>query len=69
MTHDQIHLRLTTLADQLQEQHTVIASSHPKDEEGFTQPANADLADALRAMDDAIRILTRLAYKMERERE
>jgi hypothetical protein len=67
MTLEALHARIASLADQLDEQHTVIAAGHPKDQEGFPQVSDPDLADALRAISDATSVLSRLAYKLSCE--
>lgn len=66
MTRQEIHHRIVTLADQLQELHTVIGASHPTDVEGFVKPNDPDLADALKAIDNAVSVLSRLAFNMDR---
>jgi hypothetical protein len=67
MTLEALHARIASLADQLDEQHTVIAAGHPKDQDGFPQVSNPDLADALHAMSDAVSALSRLAYKLSQD--
>jgi hypothetical protein len=61
---DQIRQRIVTLADELQEMHTLISDGLPADEEGFVKPTNPDLADALKTIEKAITVLSRLAHRM-----
>jgi len=67
MTPQEVHHRIVTLADELQEMHTLISDGLPTDPEGFVKPTNPDLADALKAIERAITILSRLAFNMARE--
>jgi len=64
MTPQEIHHRIVTLADELGEMHMLISDGLPTDSEGFVRPANPDLADALKVIEKAVSILSRLAYKM-----
>lgn len=66
MTKDEIHHRIATLADELQEMHDLISDGLPTDPEGFPQPENNDLHDALRTIDKAIIVLSRLAFRIAR---
>lgn len=63
MTITEIRERITSLADQLDEQHTVLSTDLPKNEEGFVIDDGSDLCDALKAIEHAVAALSRLAAK------
>lgn len=67
MTHEQIHRVICALADTLQYHHEAISDGHPADAEGFVKPLDPDLRDALRAIDNAVWVLSKLAFNMMKE--
>ena len=64
MTHEKIHSVIVAIAETLQYHHDAISDGHPTDEEGFVKPADPDLRDALRAIDNATWVLSKLAFNM-----
>lgn len=67
MTREEIHSRIVTLAAGLAEAHMHISEGHPADDEGFVQPADPDLAEALKIISHAETVLTRLAFRMAQD--
>src|SRR5262249_3668252 len=45
----------------------MISDGFPTDDEGFPKPANPDLANALRAIEKAVTVLSMLALRMARD--
>lgn len=67
MTLDQIHKRITTLADEVDNMYALICDGLPTDEEGFPKPENPDLSDALRMLQTVSTTLSRLAFNLHRD--
>jgi hypothetical protein len=67
MTQDEIHAAIVKIADALDEHHVVISADHPRDHEGFPVIEDQDLADAARAIAEAVSALSRLTFRMARE--
>jgi hypothetical protein len=69
MTKQEIHAVIVSIADALDEQHTVLSVDVAKDAEGFNVPDGSDLSDALRALGEAATRLSRLAFKIATQGE
>jgi len=67
MTMQEIHTRLTTLAQELDDIHSLICEGHPENAEGFPQLPPGELRDALNTIDMAASCLHRVAFKIARE--
>ncbi len=68
MMKSELHKFLVYYAEQPTELHSVLSAALPKNDEGFVIYDGSDLSDALQGLEQMATALTRMAFKVSRDK-